>query len=144
MDEELYREIILDHYKHPRNSGRLEAPTHEHKEHNPSCGDIIEMSLMVGTGEKVEDVKFYGRGCAISQASASLLTEAVKGKTVAEIKAIDQETLFQLLAVPVHGSRIKCALLSLKTLHKALDGGRHQTAQRRQAPNDEKEAGTKT
>ena len=121
MDEELYREIILDHYKHPRNAGRVEAPTHEHKEHNPSCGDIIEMTLMVGKNETVDDVKFYGRGCAISQASASLLTEAVKGKTVAEVRALDQDALFKLLAVPVHGSRIKCALLSLKTLHKALE-----------------------
>lgn len=121
MDEELYREIILDHYKHPRNAGKLDAPTHAHKEHNPSCGDIIDMTLLVGDEEKIEDVKFEGRGCAISQASASLLTEAVKGKTVAEVRAMDQEALFKLLAVPVHGARIKCALLSLKTLHKALE-----------------------
>src|SRR5882672_11594779 len=104
MDEELYREIILDHYRQPRNAGRIDAPTHQHKEHNPSCGDIIEMTLVVGDNEKIEDVKFEGRGCAISQASASLLTEAVKGKAVAEVRALDQDALFKLLAVPVHGS----------------------------------------
>lgn len=121
MEDELYREIILDHYKNPRNAGRLAAPTHGHKEHNPSCGDVIDMTLVVGAGETVDDVKFEGRGCAISQASASLLTDAVKGKTVEEIRAMDQDALFRLLAVPVHGSRIKCALLSLKTLHRALE-----------------------
>jgi nitrogen fixation NifU-like protein len=120
MSDELYRELILDHYKHPRNAGRLTAPTHAHKEHNPSCGDVIDMTLLVGEGGRVEDVRFEGRGCAVSQASASLLTEKVKGMAVDGVKALKQEDVFAMLAVPVHGSRIKCALLPLKALHKAL------------------------
>lgn len=122
MEDELYREIILDHYKNPRNAGRLPHPTHAHREHNPSCGDVMEITLQVDADGIIKDVKCEGRGCAISQAAASILTEAIKGKKAEDVLKMDQAEMFRLLGVPVGGSRIKCALLALKTTHKALTG----------------------
>ena len=124
MEDELYREIILDHYKNPRNAGRLKDATHAHRELNPSCGDAIDMTLKVDESGCITDVKFEGHGCAISQAAASILTDTVKGKTVEEVLKMDQAEMFRLLGVPVHGSRLKCALLALKTTHQALTGGK--------------------
>jgi nitrogen fixation NifU-like protein len=120
MDDELYRELILEHYKHPHNAGRLDDATHSHKELNPSCGDTVEIFVAVKDG-KVMDVKFDGRGCAVSQASASLLTDRIKGLGLEEIRKLSQQDIFDMLAVPIGVGRIRCALLSLKTLHKALE-----------------------
>jgi nitrogen fixation NifU-like protein len=127
MEDELYREIILDHYKNPRNAGRLQDATHVQHELNPSCGDVIDLTLKVDETRHVTDVKFEGHGCAISQAAASILTETIKDKTVEEVLKIDQAEMFRLLGVPVHGSRLKCALLALKTTHKALSGYHHES-----------------
>jgi nitrogen fixation NifU-like protein len=126
MEDSLYREIILDHYKNPRNAGRLDVATHAHRELNPSCGDAIDMTLKVDGLGRIMDVKFEGHGCAISQASASILTETIKGKPVVEVQKIDQAEMFRLLGVPVHGSRLKCALLGLKAMHQALESGQVQ------------------
>ncbi|HTK60063.1 MAG TPA: SUF system NifU family Fe-S cluster assembly protein [Candidatus Baltobacteraceae bacterium] len=120
MEDELYREHILDHYKHPRNAGRVEAPTHEARELNPTCGDSIELTLKLDACDRVEDVKFAGRGCAVSQASVSLLTERIKGRPLADVLSIGEKDILALLGVEVGPMRMKCAMLSLKTLKSAL------------------------
>ncbi len=127
MEDELYREVILEHYKHPHNAGRLEGASFSRKELNPSCGDMIEIFVKLEAdhtspdGFRVASVKFDGRGCAISQASASLLTDKIKGMSVDELRALSQQDVFDLLAVPLGAGRIRCALLPLKALHKALE-----------------------
>jgi nitrogen fixation protein NifU and related proteins len=116
---EMYKEHILDLYKHPLNFGHLEYATHKERKHNPLCGDDITIELMI-KDDKVEDVKFSGKGCAISMASASLLTDAIKGKTVSEVKEFTSEELIELLEIPIGPVRVKCALLSLEVAHKAI------------------------
>lgn len=117
--EELYRDFILDHYRNPRNAGALEAPDASFEDNNPLCGDKIRMDLKLRDGV-IEDIKFKGRGCAISQASASLLTEVVKGKTVAEVARIGKEDVLENLGIQISAARLKCALLGLKVLKEAL------------------------
>jgi len=113
--DDLYRDYILDHYKNPRNFGDLPDATNRYSDNNPLCGDELTIALKV-VDDRVEDVKFTGKGCAISQASASMLTEQVKGKTLDEIKAIDREAVLENLGITISPARIKCAMLSLKTL----------------------------
>ena len=114
-DEQMYREYILDHYKNPRNFGRLEDADISHEENNPLCGDVIGMDFKVADGV-IEDVRFHGRGCAISQASASLLTERLKGMALDEARKIDKEDVLEELGIEISPARLKCALLSLKVL----------------------------
>jgi nitrogen fixation NifU-like protein len=114
-DDQFYREYILDHYKNPRNFGRLENPDISHEEDNPLCGDVIGMDFRVKAGV-IEDVKFHGRGCAISQSSASLLTERLKGLALDDAKKINKEDVLGELGIQISPARIKCALLSLKVL----------------------------
>ena len=120
MEDELYREHILDHYKRPRNAGRVEGATHEARELNPTCGDSIELTLKLDACDRVEDVKFAGRGCAVSQASVSLLTERIKGRPLADVLAIGEKDILSMLGVEVGPMRMKCAMLSLRTLSSAL------------------------
>lgn len=115
----LYRDFILDHYRNPRNAGTLERPDASFEDLNPLCGDKIRMDLRIRDGV-VEDVKFKGRGCAISQASASLLTESIKGKKIAEIDAIGKGDVLADLGISISAARLKCALLGLKVLKQAL------------------------
>jgi nitrogen fixation NifU-like protein len=117
--EDLYRDFILDHYRNPRNAGTLPQPDATFEDLNPLCGDKIRMDLRLRNGV-IEDIKFAGRGCAISQASASLLTETVKGKTVAEVEKIGKEEVLENLGIPISAARLKCALLGLKVLKLAL------------------------
>ena len=121
LAREMYREHILEVYRHPMNKGVLEGATHRHKEHNPLCGDEVVMQVIVKDG-LVDDVKFDGTGCAISVASSALLTEAVKGKTVADVLKMEKQDILDLLKIPISAVRLKCALLSLETLQKALGG----------------------
>jgi nitrogen fixation protein NifU and related proteins len=113
--EALYREAILDHYKHPRHKGHLDQPDIKRHDHNPLCGDEITIELRVAGG-KVVDAAFDGRGCAISQATASMLMEEVIGKSLDEIKQLDKEYILDLLGIEIGPVRLKCALLSLKVL----------------------------
>ena len=117
--DDLYRDYILEHYRHPHNFGVLDAPTATHEGANPLCGDRITMQLGVRDG-KVAEVAFTGRGCAISQASASLLTDEVKGMTVEQAAAYRADDLLDLLGIEISPARLKCAMLSLETLDAAL------------------------
>lgn len=120
MSDEIYREVILDHYRHPHNFGKVENPDFAAEDSNPLCGDHIEITARVTDG-KVSEVKFIGRGCAISQASASILTDLVQGMTVEELEKFDKSQLLEAMGNPDLGPvRIKCALLSLKTLKLGL------------------------
>lgn len=113
--EALYREAILDHYKHPRRKGHLAQPDIQFHDHNPFCGDEITIELKVENGVVV-DAAFDGRGCAISQATASMLMEEVVGKSLDEVKQLDKEYILELLGIEIGPVRLKCALLSLKAL----------------------------
>ncbi len=115
----LYQDQILDHYRNPRNYGSLDHATHQANALNPTCGDSLHMDIAVQNGT-ISDVRFTGSGCAISQASASLLTEEVRGKLVADALALEPTTVLKLLGVPLSPNRMKCGLLSLETLHKTL------------------------
>lgn len=114
-----YSEIILDLYKNPLNYGHLSNPELKAKGGNPLCGDEVSFELKLD-GEKVKDIKFTGIGCAISKASASLLTEMVKGKTLREIKAFGEKEIFQELGGIIQ-TRVKCALLSLVVLKRGIE-----------------------
>ena len=112
----VYSEIILDYYCHPRNKGTLDHAQISAKDSNPLCGDIIEMQLELDKNSNVSDVRFNGQGCAISQASASMLTELVKGKTIDDVRKISKEEILSLIGGQLSAVRLKCALLSLKVL----------------------------
>jgi len=115
MADQMYREYILDHYKNPRNFGRLEGADISHEENNPLCGDVVGMDIKTRDGV-IEDVRFHGRGCAISQASASLLTERLKGMSLEDARKIGKEDVLEELGIDISPARLKCALLSLKVL----------------------------
>ena len=121
MSSDIYKDIILDYYRHPRNFGDLQNPDVRAKDSNPLCGDVIEMQLKIKDG-RLEDLRFKGKGCAISQASASMLTEVVKGKTLDEIKAMGKSDVLNLLGIDPGPTRIKCALLGLKVLKVGVYG----------------------
>ncbi|MEK6914044.1 MAG: Fe-S cluster assembly sulfur transfer protein SufU [Nanoarchaeota archaeon] len=116
---DIYTEIILDLYKNPRNKGILENPTHENFKNNPLCGDEIKVQLKV-ENNIVNEVKFNGNGCAISQASASLLTDKIKNMNTEEIKNLNKDDILEILHIPISPGRLKCALLSLETIKGAL------------------------
>jgi nitrogen fixation protein NifU and related proteins len=118
--DDLYRDEILEHYREPHNFGTLDAPDASYEGHNPLCGDRITMMLTVDHAGLVSDVAFSGRGCAISQASASLLTDEVKGRPVSEVGAMTNQDILDLLGIEISPARLKCALLSLDTLQHAL------------------------
>jgi nitrogen fixation NifU-like protein len=119
--DQLYRELIIDHYQHPHNHGTIENADISYEDTNPLCGDKIRIDMKVRDGI-VEDVKFTGKGCAISQASASMLTDEIKGKTLEEVKRLDKQTVFDLVGIPLGPSRVKCALLPLKVVKTGAYG----------------------
>jgi nitrogen fixation NifU-like protein len=120
--EDLYRENILDHYQNPRHHGILEDPDISYQDDNPLCGDVIRIDLKVDDEERITDVAFSGEGCAISQASASMLTEEILGKTLGEVKALGKEDVLEMLGIQLGPVRLKCALLSLKVLKAGAYG----------------------
>jgi nitrogen fixation protein NifU and related proteins len=113
--DDLYQQNILEHSRYPRNSGRLDPVTISVEEFNPLCGDKVRVDLLI-EGDTVADVAFSGRGCAISQAATSMLTEIVKGRPLAEVRAIGKDDVLDLLGIPIGYTRLKCALLGLKAL----------------------------
>ncbi len=123
MDDQLYREIILDHYKNPRGHGVIEGADAEAEGMNPLCGDEVSIYVAFGEdGETIDEVKFSGRGCAISQAATSMLMEMAKGRTATEVATMPKDELLDEIGVPLHNNptRLKCALLGLTTLKVAL------------------------
>ncbi|MER3409841.1 MAG: SUF system NifU family Fe-S cluster assembly protein [Thermoleophilia bacterium] len=123
--DDLYREIILDHYKNPRGHGVIENADASAEGQNPLCGDEVSIYVAFAEdGETIADVKFSGRGCAISQAATSMLTEMVAGKTATQVAAMPKEELLEELGIPLTPVRLKCALLGLTTLKLALHKGK--------------------
>jgi nitrogen fixation NifU-like protein len=119
--EQLYREVILDHYKNPRGHGELAEPDATAEGQNPLCGDEVSIFVAFGEdGETIADVRFRGRGCAISQASTSMLMEMVKGRTAGEVAAMGRDELLDEVGIPLTPIRLKCALLGLGVLKVAL------------------------
>jgi nitrogen fixation protein NifU and related proteins len=117
--DELYREVILDHYKNPRGHGVVEPSDVEAEGMNPLCGDEVSISIAFD-GDRIEDVRFVGRGCAISQASTSMLMDMVKGRSAQEVAEMDREALLEEVGIPLGPVRLKCALLGLSVLRLAL------------------------
>lgn len=120
--DDLYREYILDHYQNPRNHGTLEDPDISYQDDNPLCGDVIRIDIKLDDENRVSQVGFTGEGCAISQASASMLTEEILGKTLDEVKQIGKEDVLDMLGIELGPVRLKCALLSLKVLKAGAYG----------------------
>jgi nitrogen fixation NifU-like protein len=122
--DSIYREIILEHYRNPKNRGTLDPHDYSYEDVNPLCGDEIRIDVRVD-GNRISDIRFSGRGCAVSQASASILTEMVEGQTLDAVKAIGKDELFDEIGIPVSPARVKCALLGLKVLKAGLYGLDH-------------------
>jgi nitrogen fixation protein NifU and related proteins len=119
--EQMYREVILDHYKNPRGHGVIEEPDAAAEGQNPLCGDEVSIFVSLGAdGETIEEVKFSGRGCAISQAATSMLTEMVKGRSATEVATLPKDELLEEIGIPLTPIRLKCALLGLGVLKVAL------------------------
>lgn len=132
--DDLYREVILDYYKNPRNFGRLPTPTHSFEMNNPFCGDHIRMEVEVEGGkpsesegkgsrnQRIKDIKFSGSGCAISMASASMLTEKVIDQEIGYLQSLSKDDIVKMLGIQLTPTRLNCALLGLEVLHKAVRG----------------------
>lgn len=120
--DDLYREQIIDRYKHPRMRGELDPHDYSYQDDNPLCGDQIRIDLRVDDQGVIAEAAFSGEGCAISQASADLLTEAVVGKSLEQVKAYNKDLLLEMLGIELGPVRLKCALLSLKVLKAGVYG----------------------
>ncbi len=120
--DDLYRAEILEHYRHPHNFGTLEHPDVTQEGSNPLCGDRLTLMLDIDEQGRVADVAFTGRGCAISQASASMLTDRIRGLSLEEVSKIGRQDVIDELGIEISPARLKCALLSVDTLRRALEG----------------------
>src|SRR5436305_2949314 len=120
--DDLYRDYILEHDKRPKNFGELDPHDLEAHEHNPLCGDELGVHIRVGDGRVVEDLRFHGHGCAISQASASIASEELIGMDLDAVATLDADWMLDLPGIPISATRRKCALLSLKAMRAAITG----------------------
>jgi nitrogen fixation NifU-like protein len=119
--DQLYREVILDHYRNPRGAGSLDEPDAHAEGQNPLCGDEVTIDVaFADDGETIADIRFAGQGCAISQAATSMLTELVQGRSATEVAVLPRDELLEEIGIPLSPVRLKCALLGLSTLKLAL------------------------
>ena len=116
----IYKENIIDHYKNPHNHGTIENADVKITENNPLCGDVVTITLKINSG-KISDAKFVGRGCAISQAAASMLTDEIKGKNIEEAKNLKREDVTEMLGIEIGPVRTKCAVLSLVAVKEGIN-----------------------
>jgi nitrogen fixation NifU-like protein len=116
MSSDIYKEIILDYYRNPRNYGELESPDIESNDSNPLCGDDLTFQLKLDDNQRVQEVRFKGQGCAISQASASMLSEKIQDMTLEEIRTLERKDILDMLNIEISPTRIKCAMLGLKVV----------------------------
>ncbi len=117
--EGIYRENILDHYTHPRQFGKLENFDAQHREFNPLCGDEETVQIKIES-DYIKDIRFFGKGCAISMAASSMLLSEIKGKTIEEAERITKEKVYELLSIPISPVRVKCACLGLEALRRVI------------------------
>lgn len=120
MSFDMYQENILDHYKNPRNYGTIDKPDIKFRDVNPLCGDEYEFQFSIDSKGKIAEVKFHGNGCAISKASASMLTETLKGKNIKDVRNIGRERILKNLGISISAPRLKCAMLPLKVVKVAI------------------------
>ncbi len=120
--DDFYKEYILDHYRNPRNFGMLEAPDATFEDLNPLCGDRIRFDLQLDAQDRISDVRFSGKGCAISQASASMLSESLKGESLADVARLSSDRVLENVGIGISPARMKCAMLGLKVVKSAALG----------------------
>jgi nitrogen fixation NifU-like protein len=120
--DDMYREMIIDHYKNPRRRGTLDPHDFSYEDDNPLCGDRIRIDVRVDADDRISEAAFDGVGCAISQAAADMLIESIVGKTLDEVKALGKEDVLGILGIELGPVRLKCALLSLKVLKAGVYG----------------------
>ncbi|MCC6627466.1 MAG: SUF system NifU family Fe-S cluster assembly protein [Chloroflexi bacterium] len=120
--DRMYQETIMDYARHPRNFGRVAAPDVTYEDHNPLCGDQVRVELKLDPDGRIAEARFSGRGCAISQAAASMLMESIEGKTLDEVRQIGRQEVLDLLGIPISMARMKCAMLGLKVLKAGAYG----------------------
>ncbi len=120
--DSLYQEVILDHYRNPRNKGRLDPADISHEDDNPLCGDQIRLDIRLGEDGRVAEVAWDGHGCAISMASASMLSQEIQGKTLEELLQLGKDDILEMLGIELGRARLHCALLSLKVLKTGAFG----------------------
>ncbi len=118
--DDIYREIIIDHYKNPQHKGRLDKSNFSFEDENPLCGDYLQIELKVDENQNVVEAKFDGHGCAISISSADLLLDSIIGKSIEDLKKLKKQDILDLLGIKLSPVRLKCALLSLKVLKGAV------------------------
>ncbi len=120
--DDFYKEYIHDHYRNPRNFGMLEAPDATFEDLNPLCGDRIRFDLQLDAQDRISDVRFSGKGCAISQASASMLSESLKGESLADVARLSSDRVLENVGIGISPARMKCAMLGLKVVKSAALG----------------------
>ncbi len=120
MEDDIYQEHIMDHYQHPRQKYIQKNPTYSKTQLNPLCGDELTIQITAKTNKNIEDISFQGHGCAISQASASILTEFLHKKPITQLKKLSDQNMIDMLHIPISHTRTKCALLALKTAQAAI------------------------